>query len=93
MTTTAIVAAVPRMPAQLEGNVVSIEAHTSSPIYLDVLLSDGSGTITLLFQGRTEIPGVRPGRRLRVQGTPLVMSELLLMLNPLYEFAECCGGR
>jgi len=42
----------------------------------------------LLFQGRTAIPGVREGSRLRVAGMPWMMSELLLMLNPLYEFEE-----
>jgi hypothetical protein len=88
MTTTAIAAVIPRNPAQVEGKVVSVTAHTTPPIYLDVILSDGTGSITLLFQGRTAIPGVDEGSYLRVAGTPWMMSELLLMLNPLYEFEE-----
>jgi hypothetical protein len=86
MTTTAIAAVVPRAPARLEGEVVAVTPHTSAPVYLDVSLSDGTGTITLLFQGRGSIPGVHVGTKLRVSGTPLQMSELLLILNPSYEF-------
>jgi hypothetical protein len=88
MTTTAIAAVMPRTPAQLEGEVVELAAHTTAPIYLDVILTDGTGTITLLFQGRTSIPGVRTGSRLRVTGTPWQMNELLLILDPLYEFCD-----
>jgi DNA/RNA endonuclease YhcR with UshA esterase domain len=86
--TTAIGAVAPRTPTQVEGEVVSVTAHRTPPTYLDVILSDGTGTITLLFQGRTAIPGVCEGSHLRVAGTPWMMSELLLMLNPLYEFGD-----
>lgn len=88
MTTTAIAAVVPRFPAQLEGDVVEIKAHETAPTFLDVVLCDGSGTITLLFQGRSEIPGVREGARLWATGTPLWMGELLLMLNPRCELRD-----
>jgi len=65
-----------------------VTAHATAPIYLDVILSDGTGTINLLFQGRTSIPGVCERSHLRVAGTPWLMSEMLLMLDPLYEFRD-----
>jgi hypothetical protein len=54
-----------------------------------VELTDGTGTITLRFIGRGEIPGVVPGRHLVVEGTPSLEYETLLILNPLYSFLPC----
>lgn len=87
MTTTAIAEVVPKRHAELEGEIVSVTAHVTPPTYLNVELADESGTIKLLFQGCQEISGVRPGRRIRVAGTPLLMIELLLMVNPTYELS------
>jgi hypothetical protein len=88
MTTTVITDLVPRTPASVRGEVVSIEAHASPPTYLGVTLADATGAISLLFQGRTELPGVQTGSLLRVDGTPWQMGELLVMLNPRYEFSD-----
>jgi hypothetical protein len=86
MTTTAISAVVPRRPAMLAGQVVAVAAHVRPWVRLHVDLCDGTGTITLRFMGRTEIPGIRLGCRLHVYGTPWMEEGVLLMLNPLYEF-------
>lgn len=86
--TEAISSIVPRTPAHLEGEVVSLLSHSTTPVFVDVVLSDGTGTITLHFQGRTQIPGIRAGARLRVAGVPWQMGEAILMLNPTYELCD-----
>jgi hypothetical protein len=86
MSTTAISAAVPRRPTMLAGQVVAVAAHVRPWVRLCVELSDGTGTITLRFMGRTEIPGIVLGCHLRVEGTPWMEEGLLVMINPLYEF-------
>jgi hypothetical protein len=85
--TTAISAVVPRRPTMLAGEIVAVAANVRPWMRLNVELCDGTGTITLRFMGRTEIPGIVLGRRLRVNGTPWMEDgTLLIMLNPLYEF-------
>jgi hypothetical protein len=83
---TAISAVVPRRPTMLAGEVVAIAAHVRPWVRLNVELCDQTGTITLRFMGRTEIPGIHLGCRLRVHGTPWMEDGTLIMLNPLYEF-------
>jgi hypothetical protein len=84
--TTAISAVVPRRPTILAGEIVAVAANVRPWVRLNVELCDGTGTITLRFMGRTEIPGIVRGCRLRVHGTPWMEGGTLIMLNPLYEF-------
>jgi hypothetical protein len=84
--TTAISAAVPRQRVTVVGEVVATTTSVRPWVRFDVELSDRTGTVTLRFLGRTEIPGVVPGCMLRVEGTPSVHGETLMMLNPLYSF-------
>ena len=49
-------------------------------------MTDGTDSMTLRFVGRHTVPGMRPGRRVRVEGTPAENHSKLIMLNPLYEF-------
>jgi hypothetical protein len=86
MTTTAISAAVPRSRVTLAGEVVAVAAFVRPWARLDVELCDGTGTITLRFMGRAEIPGIAPGRRIRIEGTPAIDRGSLVILNPLYTF-------
>jgi hypothetical protein len=55
-------------------------------VRLNVELYDQTGTITLRFMGRAEVPGIVLGCRLRVHGTPWMEDGTLVMRNPLYEF-------
>ena len=84
--TTAISAVVPRRPTMLAGEIVAVVAHVRPWVRLNVELCDQTGTITLRFMGRTEIPGIVLGSRLRAYGTPWMKDGTLIMLNPLYEF-------
>jgi hypothetical protein len=70
MTTTAISAVVPRKHTALTGRVTSVVAHLRPWVRLNVGLTDGTGAVILRFSGRTQIPGIVKGCRLRVEGTP-----------------------
>lgn len=59
---------------------------------LDVLLDDGTGTITVRWSGRDAIPGVRAGARLRVEGTVAELHGQLVIFNPLYRFCDAQDG-
>jgi hypothetical protein len=89
---TAIAAAVPRRRTTLMGRIILVQAFFRPWTRCDVELSDGTGTITLRFMGRGEIPGMSAGRPMRVEGTPADVRGRLIMLNPLCEFLPdtCC---
>jgi hypothetical protein len=52
---------------------------------LEVELRDGSGSVTLLWLGRRQIPGIDPGRTLKVWGRISCHEGRRLMYNPRYE--------
>jgi hypothetical protein len=85
MTCTAISAVIPRTRTVVVGQVASVTAHVRPWKRVDVILGDGTGTITLRFLGRTEIPGMSEGRTVRAEGTAGLERQLLTMLNPVYE--------
>ena len=88
MTPTAISAVVPRRPTILVGRVVAVAAHVRPWVRFNVEFCDGTGTIILRFMGRTEVPGLVPGRRMSVDGTPAMEGDSLIMLNPLYTLLD-----
>lgn len=52
---------------------------------LRCVLSDHTGSITLVFQGRSEVPGIERGTRLMVKGTVTTLRREAVILNPQYE--------
>lgn len=52
---------------------------------LEADLYDGSGIVTLVWIGRRRIPGIEPGRGIRVSGRVAVRQDHLVMYNPRYE--------
>ncbi len=48
-------------------------------------LWDGTGSITLVWLGRRDIPGIRPGRRIVVHGRVTRIKGELTIYNPVYE--------
>jgi hypothetical protein len=48
-------------------------------------LWDGSGSITLVWLGRRDIPGIEPGRHLKVRGRVAQQRGTRTMYNPIYE--------
>ena len=57
------------------GNSLTMEAD----------LWDGSGSITLVWLGRRDIPGIRPGRSIVVHGRITRIKGELTIFNPVYE--------
>jgi amino acid transporter len=53
---------------------------------LEIRLTDGTGTITLVFTGRRKIAGVKAGTRLIADGMVGQHDGRLAIFNPLYEF-------
>jgi hypothetical protein len=52
---------------------------------LEVRLTDSSGSMILIFTGRRQIAGFKPGVRLTVQGMVGEHGGRLAVINPLYE--------
>jgi hypothetical protein len=48
-------------------------------------LYDGSGVLTVVWLGRRQIPGIEPGRRLRITGRVAKRDGRPVVFNPSYE--------
>ena len=69
----------------VEGNVAVVQVGTRSGRSLEVQIFDESGGMRLLFFGRTQIAGIRPGSRVRVTGRVGEYKGHLAIANPIYE--------
>src|ERR1700761_9331347 len=70
----------------VEGRVISLAirpVEQSSVLAMEV--ADGTGTLTALFYGRKQIPGVICGSRIRLQGPAGFKGNRPVVINPLYE--------
>jgi hypothetical protein len=54
-------------------------------------LSDGTGGLLLVFQGRPKIAGIEPGARLVAEGMVGTWSRRPAMLNPSFELVAGAG--
>ena len=64
---------------------VTINPHGGKPA-LEVELRDGSGSVTLVWLGRRKIPGIEPGRNIRVSGRISCSANgQRVVFNPRYE--------
>jgi amino acid transporter len=73
----------------VEGRVISLEIRpVEQNSVLAVEIADGTGTLTALFYGRKQIPGVICGSKLRVLGPAGVKGGRPVMINPLYELVS-----
>src|SRR5215213_11021606 len=75
-----------RQQVELIGQIstVTINPRGGHPA-LEVELRDGSGAVTLVWLGRRQIPGIDPGRHLRVSGRISCHDGGRLIYNPRYE--------
>jgi hypothetical protein len=48
-------------------------------------VADATGTLTAMFYGRTHIPGVEPGARIRLVGKVFIREGGPAMINPAYQ--------
>lgn len=75
------------------GERVTVAGRLRSVVYtpsehvpsLSAELYDGSGSVQLVWLGRRRIPGIEPGRSLRVQGRVTERDGELTIFNPWYE--------
>jgi hypothetical protein len=78
---------------EIAGRVRSMAIGNESGVHeLRAVLSDNSGSITLVFQGRTNVPGIERGTRLMVKGTVTSLRREAVILNPQYEIVASPQG-
>jgi len=75
----------PRTAARVAGRIVSVtyQPRGARPAFT-ARLNDGTATIGLVFLGRTDVPGLEPGRLLEAEGMVGLDDGLLIMYNPRY---------
>jgi len=82
--------------ATVEGRVRAVEIRpVEKNSVLAIEITDSTGSLTALFYGRSHIPGVICGARVRFRGSVGLRSEGPVMINPAYELlspAEGTGG-
>ncbi len=75
-----------RERARVSGRVRSVRVQPLSGVAtLECTLRDSTGGITLVFLGRREVAGIRPGVRLTAEGMVGDHKGRLAILNPIYE--------
>jgi hypothetical protein len=75
-----------RRPAHVEGIIEQLAIQTTSGTpSLVAVVSDGSGTIDLIFLGRSSIGGITLGARLSADGTAISHHGRMTIMNPRYE--------
>ena len=84
---------VERQFAEIAGRVRSMAInHESGGHELRCVIADNSGSVTLVFQGRSSIPGIERGTRLLVRGTVTSLRREAVILNPQYEIVAAPAG-
>ena len=75
-----------RRRAVVAGRIRSVRVQTAKgTTNLECVLTDDTGDLLLVFQGRPQIPGIVPGARLIAEGMVGAWQGRLAMLNPDYE--------
>jgi hypothetical protein len=83
---TAIGALTPRRRSTVCGNVARVKTYRRPWLRTDAELADDTGCVVLRFVGRSDLPGIVVGRRLRAEGTPSSQDGQIVILNPIYAF-------
>ncbi len=75
-----------RQQVSLTGTITTVTIHPrGGHPALEVELRDGSGAVTLVWLGRRQIPGVNPGRTIKIWGRISCHDGRRLVYNPRYE--------
>jgi len=79
--------------AEIAGRVRSMAIGSEGGVNeLRCVIADNSGSIVLIFQGRTNVPGIERGTRLMVKGTVTTLHREAVILNPQYEIVAAPQG-
>lgn len=82
---TLMAAVTPRTTTRVAGEVRSVRvAPKATWPALEVVVGDGTGTVTAVFLGRDAIAGINPGTRLEIEGLIVSGDGRLETLNPVY---------
>lgn len=74
-----------RASVRLHGTIETISVHANEDIpWLEAQFSDGTGIVTLVWMGRSHIPGIEIGRELVVEGRLAAADEHCRIYNPYY---------
>jgi hypothetical protein len=72
--------------ATVMGRIRSVElCPTSQAATLEAELFDGTQGVTLIWLGRRRIPGIEPGRTIKVRGRMAERDGQKVLYNPYYE--------
>jgi amino acid transporter len=83
---TTIGALVGARKATIEGRVRAVEIRpVENSCVFEATVADETGALTAMFYGRTHIPGLEPGARLRLDGKVSMRGAGPAMINPAYE--------
>ncbi len=75
-----------RQRVRIAGRVHAVRVRTRASVpTLECLVTDGTGTIAVVFLGRRSVAGIEVGARLLVEGTVSEYHGRLAILNPDYE--------
>ncbi|MHB8333990.1 MAG: amino acid permease [Acidimicrobiales bacterium] len=75
-----------RQFAEIAGRVRAMTINHESGVHeLRCVIADNTGSVTLVFQGRSNVPGIERGTRLLVRGTITSLRREAVILNPQYE--------
>jgi amino acid transporter len=78
--------------ATVEGRVRAVEIRpVEKSSVLAVEISDSTGDLTALFYGRSHIPGIICGSRVRFRGPVGIRGDGPIMINPAYELLSAGG--
>jgi hypothetical protein len=76
---------VPRQRVCISGKVTRMTARpTAGQAALAISISDDTGTVTAVWTGRREIGGITLGRRIAIEGVPVMHGDHLEFTNPGY---------
>ena len=75
-----------RRRAKVAGRITSVRVQPRAGVAsLECVLTDDTGGLLLVFQGRRRVPGLSPGTRLVAEGMVGQRDRRLAIVNPVYE--------
>ena len=75
----------PRQRARVAGRIRTVRVQPRAGVSsLECTISDGSGQVMAVFQGRRRVAGIEPGARVVVEGMVASRGRSVGMVNPLY---------
>jgi RecG-like helicase len=70
---------------RVEGRVTTLRATpTGSGALLEVVVTDDTGNVSLVFNGRREVAGIELGATIRAEGAVARHRGRLALFNPVY---------